>query len=307
MATSGKIEVGGQAVIEGVMMRSPQRIVTAVRRKSGQITVRKEPYISLAKRYRILGWPILRGVISFFEMLIIGLKTLNYSAEAAMEDLEEDEQKKKKSGGGFLVLSLILGLALGLAIFFFVPLLLTSLLKIHRGAVGFNLVAGAIRILLFLAYVWVISQFAELRRIFEYHGAEHKSIYAYEEGQQLTPQAVRRFSTRHPRCGTSFLLIVALVAIIIFALADTVFAWRTGHLPGLVQRLLIHFLLLPLVAGSSYELLKFSGRSRHHPVVRFLMSPGLWLQRITTREPSDDQLAVALVALKEALGPGAES
>jgi uncharacterized protein YqhQ len=301
---SEKIEVGGQAVIEGVMMRSPQSIVTAVRRKSGQITVKKESYIALSKRYRVLGWPLLRGVISFFEMLVIGLKTLNYSAEAAMEDLEENDQEKKKSGGsGFLVLSLILGLALGLAIFFFVPLLLTSLLKIHRGALGFNLVAGAIRICLFLAYVWTISQFGELRRIFEYHGAEHKSIYAYEEGQELTPEAVRRFSTRHPRCGTSFLLIVALVAIVIFALADTVFAWRTGHMPGLLQRLLIHFLLLPLVAGSSYELLKFSGRSRHHPVVRFLMSPGLWIQRITTREPNDDQLAVALVALKEALAP----
>ena len=302
---SSKVEVGGQAVIEGIMMRSPKRIVTAVRRKSGQITVRKEPYIALSKRHRVLGWPLLRGVISFFEMLIIGLKTLNYSAELAMEDLEEDDQgkNKKKSGSGFLIFSLILGLGLGLAIFFFVPLLLTSLLKIHRGALGFNLVAGAIRITLFLGYVWIISLFGELRRIFEYHGAEHKSIYAYEEGQELTPQAVRRFSTRHPRCGTSFLLIVALVAIIIFALADTVFAWRTGHLPGLLQRLLIHFSLLPLVAGSSYELLKLSGRSRHHPVVRFLTRPGLWLQRITTKEPSDEQLDVALVALKEALAP----
>ncbi len=301
---SEKIEVGGQAVIEGVMMRSPRRIVTAVRRKDGQITVKNEPYIALTKRYRVLGWPLLRGVVSFFEMLIIGMKTLNYSAEAAMEDLEENGREKKKSSGSvFLIFSLIVGLALGLAIFFFVPLLLTSLLKIHRGAVGFNLVAGAIRIILFLAYVWTISQFGELRRIFEYHGAEHKSIYAYEEGQELTPDAVRQFSTRHPRCGTSFLLIVALVAIVIFALADTVFSWKTGHLPGLFQRLLIHFLLLPLVAGSSYELLKFSGRSRHQPVIRFLMSPGLWLQRITTREPSDDQLAVALVALREALAP----
>jgi uncharacterized protein YqhQ len=300
---SERIEVGGQAVIEGVMMRSPQRIVTAVRRKSGQITVKMEPYIALSKRFRVLGWPLLRGVISFFEMLIIGLRTLNYSAEAAMEDLEENGGGKRKSGNGFLVLSLIVGLTLGLAIFFFVPLLLTSLLKIHRGALGFNLVAGAIRIVLFLAYVWVISQFGELRRIFEYHGAEHKSIFAYEEGQELTPEAVRRFSTRHPRCGTSFLLIVALMAIIIFALADTVFAWRTGHLPGLLQRLVVHFLLLPLVAGSSYELLKLSGRSRHHPLVKFLVSPGLWLQRITTREPSDEQLAVALVALKEALAP----
>jgi uncharacterized protein YqhQ len=301
---SEKIDVGGQAVIEGVMMRSPRRIVTAVRRKNGQITVKKQPYIALSKRYRLLGWPILRGVISFFEMLVIGLKTLNYSAEAAMEDLEDSETAKKKSAGsGFLVFSLIIGLAAGLAIFFFAPLLLASILKLHRGALGFNLVAGCIRIFLFLAYIWVISRFGELRRIFEYHGAEHKSIFAYEQGQELTPQAVRRFSTQHPRCGTSFLLIVALVAIIIFALADTLFAWRTGHLPSLWQRLLIHFLLLPLVAGSSYELLKLSGRSRHHPVAKVLTWPGMWLQRITTREPSDDQLAVALVALKEAVAP----
>jgi uncharacterized protein YqhQ len=293
------------------MMRSPRRIVTAVRRKSGRIEVKSDPYVALSKRYRLLGLPIVRGVISFFEMLIIGLKTLNYSAEVAMADLEEESgshadggEKKKKGGhGGFLVLSLIVGLGLGLAIFFFVPLFVTTLLKIHRGALGFNLIAGAIRIALFLGYVWIISQFKELRKLFEYHGAEHKSIFAFEEDQELTPQAVRRFSTHHPRCGTSFLLIVALVAMIIFALADTAFAWKTGHLPGLTQRLLIHFLLLPLVAGASYELLKLSGRARHNPIARLFMAPGLWIQRITTKEPSDDQLAVALTALKEALAP----
>jgi uncharacterized protein YqhQ len=305
-----KIEVGGQAVIEGVMMRSPKRIVTAVRRKNGQIVVKKDPYVALSKRYRLLGWPLLRGVISFFEMLVIGLKTLNYSAEIAMADLEDEEneeekskRKKKKGHGGFLVFSLILGLGLGLAIFFFVPLFVTTLLKIHKGALGFNLVAGAIRLVLFLSYVWAMSQFSELRRLFEYHGAEHKSIFAFEENQELTPEAVRSFSTRHPRCGTSFLLIVALMAILIFALADTIFAWQVGHLPGLTQRLLIHFLLLPVVAGTSYELLKLSGRARHRPLARVLMAPGLWIQRITTKEPSDDQLAVALVALKEALAP----
>jgi len=236
-------------------------------------------------------------------MLVIGLKTLNYSAEVAMADLEE-EQKGEGSAShntGFLVVSLFLGLGLGLAIFFFTPLLLASLLQIHKGALGFNLIAGAIRILLFLAYVWVISLFRELRRLFEYHGAEHKSIFAYEAGQELTPEKVRNFSTRHPRCGTSFLLIVALLAILIFALADTIYALRTGHLPGLAQRLLIHFLLLPLVAGASYELLKLSGRARKYRLVRVLVAPGLWIQRITTREPDDEQLAVALVALKESL------
>ncbi len=306
-----KIEVGGQAVIEGVMMRSPKRVVTAVRRKNGQIVVKKEPYVALSKRYRLLGLPIIRGVISFFEMLVIGLKTLNYSAEVAMADLEDEqkekdtrERKKKSSRNeGFLVVSLILGLGLGLAIFFFTPLLLTNLLQIHKGAMSFNLVAGAIRIILFLAYVWVISLFHELRRLFEYHGAEHKSIFAYEAGRELTPEQTRSFSTKHPRCGTSFLLIVALVAILIFSLADTVFALKTGHLPGLAQRLLIHFLLLPFVAGVSYELLKLSGRTRQHRLSRVLMAPGLWLQRITTKEPDDSQMAVALVALKEALAP----
>jgi len=303
---SDKIDVGGQAVIEGVMMRSPERIVTAVRRKSGQIVVKNDPYVGLAKRYRSLNVPVLRGVINFFEMLIIGVKTLNYSAEVAMSDLEEEDDKKKEKSSsrhsGFLILSLILGLGLGLAIFFFVPLFLTSLMKVHKGALGFNLVAGGIRIVLFLGYVWFISQFGELRRLFEYHGAEHKSIFAYEENQELTPESVKQFSTRHPRCGTSFLLIVALMAILIFALADTLFAVQTGHLPGLGQRLLLHFLLLPLVAGTSYELLKLSGRARKHRLAQILMAPGLWIQKITTKEPDDEQLAVALVALKEALG-----
>jgi uncharacterized protein YqhQ len=301
---SGDIEVGGQAVIEGVMMRSPQRVVTAVRRKNGLIVVKNEPYVALAKRYRPLKLPVLRGVISFFEMLVIGLRTLNYSAEVAIADLEEEQKgRKSTSHQGFLVVSLVLGLGLGLAIFFFTPLLLASLLHIHKGALGFNLIAGTIRILLFLGYVWAISLFQELRRLFEYHGAEHKTIFAYEEHQKLTPERIRSFSTRHPRCGTSFLLIVALVAILIFALADTIYALKTGQLPGLAQRLLIHFLLLPLVAGTSYELLKLSGRTRKHRIARVLMTPGLWIQRITTREPDDDQLAVALVALKEALAP----
>jgi uncharacterized protein YqhQ len=300
-----EVEVGGQAVIEGVMMRSPNRVVTAVRRKNGQIVVKNDLYVPLSKRYRPLKLPILRGVVSFFEMLVIGLKTLNFSAEVAMADVEEEQQEKRSSSRnqGFLLISLVLGLGLGLAIFFFTPLLLASLLQIHKGALGFNLIAGGIRIILFLTYVWAISLFRELRRLFEYHGAEHKSIFAYEEGQELTPERVRGFSTKHPRCGTSFLLIVALMAILIFALADTVYALKMGHLPGLAQRLLLHFMMLPLVAGSSYELLKLSGRARKNRLARVLMAPGLWIQRITTREPDDDQLAVALVALKEALAP----
>lgn len=302
---SPDIDVGGQAVIEGVMIRSQKRVVTAIRRKNGEIVVKNDPYISLTKRYRLLQLPVLRGVISFFEMLVIGLKTLNYSAEVAMTDLEggQKEEKSSSRNEGYLVASLVLGLGLGLAIFFFVPLLLASLLRIQKSALGFNLIAGGIRILLFLCYVWAISLFRELRRLFEYHGAEHKTIFAYEGGQDLTIEKVRSYSTRHPRCGTSYLLIVALFAILIFALADTIYALRMGQLPSLTQRLLIHFMLLPLVAGASYELLKLSGRARKYRLARVLMAPGLWIQRITTREPDDKQLAVALLALKEAVAP----
>jgi uncharacterized protein YqhQ len=191
---------------------------------------------------------------------------------------------------------------LGIFIFFFLPLAISSFFNVDKNAVWFNLVAGGVRLSMFLVYVWVISQFKDFKRIFEYHGAEHKSIYTYEMQDELTPDRAATYTRFHPRCGTSFILIVALFAILTYAISDTIFALITGAPPTLLQRFALHFSLLPLVAGGSYELLKLSGKTREHPVTRFLIQPGLWLQRITTKEPSADQLEVAIVALETALG-----
>lgn len=283
------------------MMRSPQRISTAVRKEDGKIVVKNEDYTSLTKRYQALGWPVLRGIVVFFETLIIGIKTLNFSADVALQE-EGKEDPAKKSGSNALLLggTVVLALGLGLLIFFFAPLFLVSLLKAETGALLFNLIVGLIRIGFFVAYVWLISLFGELRRVFEYHGAEHKSIFAYEAGEELKEENARKYSTKHPRCGTSFLFIVVILAILVFAFGDTLFASIYGHLPNLPQRLGYHLLLLPLIAGISYELLRLSGK-RKGSLVCILSAPGLWLQKITTKEPTPEQLEVAIVALKESL------
>jgi uncharacterized protein YqhQ len=302
--TLSDIHVGGQAVIEGVMMRSPHRVSTAVRKPDGEIVVKNQEFISYTKRYKLLGWPLIRGFVSFVEMLVIGIKTLNYSAEVAME--EEDKSKAKKSDSGFLrrvylALTFIVAMALGIGIFFFLPLWFSDALGVQKEALAFNLVAGVVRVTLFILYVWAISQFGEFKRVFQYHGAEHKSIYTFESGQELVVENVKNFSTKHPRCGTSFILIVVVFAILFYSLSDTVYYLITGMPPTLLRRFAIHFCLLPLVAGVGYELLKLSGRTQSNKVVRFLSAPGLWIQNITTNEPSEDQMEVALVALKSAL------
>jgi uncharacterized protein YqhQ len=307
------LNVGGQAVIEGVMIRSSKRISTAVRKQSGEIMVKNDDYISLTKRYKILGCPIIRGVISLVEMVVIGIKTLNYSADVAMEEIEGKEGNKKttpeeKEGKNWLLgLTIVFALGLGIGIFFFLPLWFTNLLKLRKDALAFNLVAGLIRVGMFLAYVWVISLFGEFKKIFQYHGAEHKSIYVYEQGEELNLENAKKYSTKHPRCGTSFILVVAIFAILFYSLSDTVYFLLVGTFPALLRRILIHFILLPLVAGGAYEILKLSGKTRENKVTKILIAPGLWLQKITTKEPSDLQLEVALVALKNAVGEEKES
>jgi uncharacterized protein YqhQ len=193
-------------------------------------------------------------------------------------------------------------MAIGNAVFFYLPLAVASLFDIGKDAVVFNLVAGAVRVTLFLLYVWGISHFSELHRVFEYHGAEHKSIYAFESGAVLTPEIAATHTRFHPRCGTSFIFIVALLAILIYSISDTLFVVFTGRPPALLERFGVHFCLLPLVAGSSYELLKLSGRTRDNAVTRVLIKPGLWLQKITTKEPSLPQIEVAIAALEAAIG-----
>ena len=305
------LNVGGQAVIEGVMMRGKDKVATAVRIPDGRILVKTEEYKSLTARYKALGLPIVRGAVVFVEMLVIGIKTLNFSADVAMKELEKEEAAKKgktsdssdsRSNSLWLVLSAVFAIGLGVFLFFFLPLAISSLFNIDKNAVWFNLAAGGIRLTMFVSYIWVISLFSEFKRIFQYHGAEHKSIYAYEMNDDLTPERAATHTRLHPRCGTSFIIIVALFAILIYAVSDTIYALWSGHPPTLLTRFGVHFSLLPFVAGGSYELLKLSGKTRDNRVTRLLIQPGLWLQRITTQEPSADQLEVAIVALESAVG-----
>ncbi len=304
------LAVGGQAVIEGVMMRSDDRIATAVRVPSGEIRVKSDRYISLTKRKKLFGLPVVRGAISLIEMLVIGIRSLNFSADIAVTEIEKEEAAKKgevyterrrKSNTLLLAGTVVFALALGIAIFFFLPLALSTLINIKKDALFFNIVAGIIRVALFIGYVWGISFLSDFKRVFAYHGAEHKSIFAFESGADLIPEAVVKYSRRHPRCGTSFILIVAIFAILIYSISDTIFALITGYPPALMTRFAIHFSLLPLVAGGSYELLKLSGKTRESKLTKILIAPGLWMQNITTREPTYDQLEVAIVALETAM------
>jgi uncharacterized protein YqhQ len=297
--------VGGQAVIEGVMMRSPEKVSTSVRLSDGRIVTKTEDFVSLTRRKKLLGKILIRGVISFFEMLVLGIRTLNYSAEmAASGEVEAERGAPVSQSGSFnfaIALTVVVSLAIGLGVFFFLPILITQLFSISREAVGFNLVAGIIRLAIFLAYVWILSRFQSFRRIFQYHGAEHKSIFAFEADLPLSVESTHQFRTYHPRCGTSFILIVAMLAILTYSVSDTIFAVVFGHPPAILERFATHLIFLPLVAGLAFELLKLSGKTRNSMVTRILIAPGLWLQRITTREPSDDQVEVALEALQSSI------
>ena len=292
------MQVGGQAVIEGVMMRSPEYVSVAVRKANGEILVKRDPYVSPLKRYKFLNIPIIRGVVVLIETLYIGIKTLTFSADAAIQ--EEDEEVVASSEKGkkreilttlWLILTIFLGVALALLLFFYLPLILTGFLKIQQGFL-FTLVEGLIRITIFFIYLWLITQWKSMRRIFEYHGAEHKSIFTLEAGEELIPENARKYPTHHPRCGTNFLLIVMIVSIAVF-----IFFPR----PYTLMDRLIRFLFVPLIAGISYELIKICGKKRNNKFVRALAAPGLWLQRLTTKEPDDEQLQVAIAALKSSL------
>jgi len=302
------MQVGGQAVIEGVMMRAPGSVATAVRRADGTIAVKQEHYESVVEKYKILKLPILRGAIGLIDMMYLGIKTLNFSAELAMEDVENSEgkkgsisQKKTKSSLA-LAGTLILALALGIGIFFVLPIVLTTkVFHFEQSALEFNLVAGLIRISILLAYLSAIALSKEIQRLFQFHGAEHKTVFAFELSDQLLPPMVKMHSRFHPRCGTSFLLIVMFVAILTFSLLDAVLIQIVGTLT-IVTRLLTHLPFIPVVGGLSYEVIKFSSKHTTTWWGKILIAPGLWLQRVTTREPDESQIEVAIVALRCALG-----
>lgn len=306
------MQVGGQAVLEGVMMRAPGMVATAVRRSDGEITVKKDPYVSLAERHRIFRLPFLRGTAGLVEMLVIGIKTLNYSAEIAMgnaaivETKNGNGQPKKKSSSAknsvMLGLTVVVSLLFGVAIFFVTPLVVTtSMSSVEQEPVLFNLIAGAIRMGLLLVYLGAISMMKDIKILFQYHGAEHKAIFAFERGEELDVSSAARQTRFHPRCGTSFLLVVMFVAIILFSLLDVLLITWLGEI-DIVTRLLTHLPLVPLVGGVSYEFIKASAKRSSTTMGKVVVAPGLWLQKITTKEPDANQLEVALVALRCALG-----
>lgn len=306
--------VGGQAVIEGVMMKAPNAIATAVRRANGNIELKTEPYKSISVKYPILKTPFLRGAVNLIEMMVIGIKTLNYSAEIAMQDAEEmenkdkEENKKKKSGTSnlSLILTLLVALGIGIAIFFVLPLFLTTkLFNLGDDVLLFNLVAGIIRLTILLIYIIGISKMKDIHRIFQYHGAEHKLVFNFEDGKKLSVENAKKFTTFHPRCGTSFLIVVMLVAILSFAVLDAIILKELGYI-NLAIRLGVHLPFIPLLGGISYEFIRFSAKRSNTVFGKILVTPGLWLQRITTKEPDESQLEVALCALNAALNYNAE-
>ncbi len=284
--------VGGQAVLEGVMMRGVSTWAVAVRKPDGKVEVTSEPLVSWAKRHRVLRVPVIRGVVALVESLRIGFRALAISANAQLEE-EEDGSKPEPIGGLTWTLTIALSLVVAIGLFFVVPVGATSLIKDWLGsALLFWLVEGVLRTAIFIGYIVAISRLPDLRRVFEYHGAEHKTISCYEAGDRLTPARAELYSRLHPRCGTSFLLIVMVLAIFVFAPIG---------LPAWYWLVLSRILGIPLIAGLSYEAIKWMGKHRRRRLVRALMWPGLMLQNLTTREPDRDQLAVAIASLEAVL------
>jgi uncharacterized protein YqhQ len=283
-----ELNYGGQAVMEGVMMRGTKALAVAVRLPSGDITVHTEPLDPKIYASRLAKIPFLRALTSLWDTLVLGIRTLMWSANAALGP-EEQVEFKGPVAWGTVGLSFILGIGL----FFVVPLLLARLIDRYiPSSFLSNLLEGAIRLGIFLLYLWAIGRMAEIRRVFAYHGAEHKTINAYESGAELTPAEVARFSTAHLRCGTAFLLSVLVISILVFSLLGR---------PPLLWAIVSRVLLIPVVAGVAYEYIKFTNRHRDNALVRAMAAPNLALQRLTTREPEPAMLEVSIAALKRVL------
>ncbi len=299
--------IGGQAVIEGVMMRGPKNIAIAVRTPENEIVVEKRPIFSIIQKYKILKLPIIRGVVSFIESLICGTSALMFSAEfydiddeaekkkkaeMSEEELKAAKEKESKAMTWAIYSSVVIALVLGIGLFMMLPTVITSFLKSFiPNQVLFSLVEGVIRIVIFLIYISLVAQMKDIKRVFEYHGAEHKTIFCYESGEELTVENVKKHGRLHPRCGTSFLLIVMIVSIVLFSFVSV---------GNPLTRIGTRLLLLPVVAGVSYEIIKFAGRSKSK-FMKYISMPGMWLQKITTNEPDDSQIEVAIASLKAVL------
>jgi uncharacterized protein YqhQ len=278
---------GGQAIIEGVMMRHGNKIAAAARRPDGEIVFQEREYTPLTKRYKILGWMFIRGTINLFEMMIVGFKALMFSADVALSEEE------KKPQGWEMYLSLFISFSIAIFFFVIVPAFFFTKMKYHiDNLILLNILEGLIRLGMFLCFLSATLLMKDMRRVYMYHGAEHKTVFTWEGGEELTVDNVKKYSTRHPRCGTSFILFVMIVSILIFSLLGR---------PDLLQRIIYKIMLLPVVAGISYEAIRFTGKYSHSKFVQVLSWPGLLLQKITTREPSDDQIEVAIAAMKKVI------
>ncbi|MBW1895989.1 MAG: DUF1385 domain-containing protein [Deltaproteobacteria bacterium] len=297
---NSEMNVGGQAVIEGVMMRAPKWLAIAVRRPDGEIFIKEDRWLSLSEKWAFLRWPFVRGSLVVLESLVNGVQALTFSANQA---LEEDEESL---GNWALFCTVLLGLGAGILLFVVLPHIISGLVgRLFGAQLGiedflFHLIDGVVKMIIFLGYIWLISLFKDIRRVFEYHGAEHKSVYAYEAGEALTVENAKRFSTLHPRCGTAFILVVLLMSILFFAVVFPfvpVLHGFTGFMKQ-VTAIFMKVLFIFPIAGLAYEIIKFSSRNMDRGLVRLAVLPGLWMQKLTTREPGDDQLEVALAALR---------
>jgi uncharacterized protein YqhQ len=289
--------IGGQAVLEGVMMRSPHAWAIAVRKSSGAIVTRCEPLDRPSDRRPWLGWPLIRGVAMLGQAMSLGVRALRFSANVALDEAlpEQKDKKKPEISGWMMTANLVFSLAFFIFLYKFVPLVATTklaaLVPSFRGQIAFNLVDGVIRIALFLLFIWGISLWSDIRRVYQYHGAEHKTVFNFESGDPLSIAAAQKFSTFHPRCGTSFLMTVMLIAVLVFTLIPV---------SSFGARFAVRVLLLPVIAGISYEIIRFAARHRGS-FFALLTQPGLWLQRVTTQPPEDGMVECAITALDQSM------
>ena len=292
--------VGGQAVLEGVMMRSPHAWAIAVRKPSGEVATHSEALERPSEKHKWMGWPIVRGVMTLGYAMTLGFRALRFSANVALDQMPADEQGKKVEISGWVAaVNIIISLAFFIFMYKFLPLAAATELKrvnaIFANPIVFNLVDGVIRIALFLLFIWGVSLMKDIRRVYEYHGAEHKTVFAFENGDALNEAAVQKYSTFHPRCGTSFLMTVMIFSILVYIVANAIFPVTTFW-----ARFATRIVLLPVIAGLSYEIIRFAAKHRGS-LFALMTAPGLWLQRITTQPPSDDQIQCAIIALDQAM------
>jgi uncharacterized protein YqhQ len=285
--------IGGQAVLEGVMMRSLTGYSVAVRQPNGEVAIKKDKLVSITAKYPFLKFPVLRGSVVLIQSLILGMRALNYSASVATEN----EAGEQEMSNWAMASTMLLAMVVGLGVFILAPLGITNLIRHffapHMGNIAYNAIDGVLRAAFFFIYIISISFMDDIKRVFQYHGAEHKTVYTFEANEELTVENARTKSTLHPRCGTSFLMFVMAISILVFSLVPSTVPFAVKFLARVV--------LIPLIAGLAYEVIRFSARHLSNPVCRLLTRPGMLLQKITTKEPDDLQLAVAIIALKEAL------